>query len=56
VDETITHAAGARTASGMTRLEFERMIRETGREPYERDSEYRRVERSSSPEMVSSPA
>ena len=56
VDETITHAAGARTASGMTRLEFERMIRETGREPYERDSEYRRVERPSSPEMVSSPA
>jgi aminodeoxyfutalosine synthase len=43
VDETITHAAGATTASGMTRLEFERMIRETGREPFERDSEYRRV-------------
>ena len=45
VDETITHAAGARTASGMTRTEFERIIRETGREPVERDSEYRRVVR-----------
>ena len=46
VDETITHAAGATTASGMTRQDFERMIRETGREPFERDSQYRRVVRS----------
>jgi aminodeoxyfutalosine synthase len=45
VDETITHAAGATTASGMTRGDFERLIRESGREPYERDSEYRRVVR-----------
>ncbi len=45
VDETITHAAGATTASGMTRTDFERIIRESGREPYERDSEYRRVVR-----------
>jgi aminodeoxyfutalosine synthase len=45
VDETITHAAGATTASGMTRLDFERMIRESGREPYERDSAYRRIAR-----------
>ncbi len=43
VDETITHAAGATTASGLTRLEFERMIRESGREPFERDAEYHRV-------------
>jgi len=43
VDETITHAAGAKTASGMTRGEFERVIRESGREPFERDSQYRRV-------------
>jgi aminodeoxyfutalosine synthase len=43
VDETITHAAGATTASGTTRAEFERVIRESGREPFERDSEYRRV-------------
>ena len=45
VDETITHAAGATTASGMTRSDFERIIRESGREPFERDSEYRRVSR-----------
>ena len=45
VDETITHAAGAKTASGMTRQEFERVIRESGREPFERDSQYRRVVR-----------
>jgi len=45
VDETITHAAGATTASGMTRADFERLIRESGREPYERDSEYRRIVR-----------
>lgn len=45
VDETITHAAGATTASGLTRLEFERIIRESGREPFERDARYRRVRR-----------
>lgn len=49
VDETITHAAGATTASGLTRREFERIIRETGREPFERDAEYRRVVRASGP-------
>jgi len=49
VDETITHAAGATTASGMTRTQFERMIRESGREPFERDAEYRRVVRDASP-------
>jgi aminodeoxyfutalosine synthase len=55
VDETITHAAGAKTASGMTRQEFERLIRETGREPFERDSEYRRVVREPA-EAVAAPA
>jgi aminodeoxyfutalosine synthase len=45
VDETITHAAGATTASGMSRTEFERVISESGREPFERDSEYRRIVR-----------
>ena len=45
VDETITHAAGATTASGLTRVDFERMIRESGREPVERDAAYRRVTR-----------
>jgi 2-iminoacetate synthase ThiH len=29
----------------MTRSDFERIIRESGREPFERDSEYRRVAR-----------
>jgi aminodeoxyfutalosine synthase len=43
VEETITHAAGARTEIGMTRAAFEEMIRETGRDPFERDSLYRRV-------------
>lgn len=47
VDETITHAAGATTSSGLTRSEFERLIRETGREPFERDADYRRVIRDS---------
>jgi aminodeoxyfutalosine synthase len=45
VDETITHAAGATTASGLTRVDFERMIQESGREPVERDAAYRRVVR-----------
>ena len=55
MDETITHAAGAITASGMTRPEFERMIRESGREPFERDADYRRVMRETAP-SVSLPA
>jgi aminodeoxyfutalosine synthase len=45
VDETITHAAGATTASGLSRVDFERMIRESGREPVERDAAYQRVVR-----------
>jgi aminodeoxyfutalosine synthase len=45
VDEEITHAAGASTATGLSRSAFEAMIRETGREPFERDAEYRRVVR-----------
>jgi len=53
VDETITHAAGATTASGMSRAEFERVIRESGREPFERDSEYRRVVRANPPPAAS---
>ncbi|HEX9148912.1 MAG TPA: aminofutalosine synthase MqnE, partial [Thermoanaerobaculia bacterium] len=56
VDETITHAAGATTASGMTRPEFERLIRESGREPFERDAEYRRVARSDRPVPAAPPS
>jgi aminodeoxyfutalosine synthase len=44
-EETITHAAGARTESGLSRAEMERMIRGAGREPYERDAFYERVVR-----------
>jgi hypothetical protein len=29
----------------MSRTDFERLIRESGREPFERDAEYRRVVR-----------
>ena len=56
VDETITHAAGATTASGLTRTEFERMIRESGREPFERDADYRRVVRDATGMPATSPA
>ncbi len=41
VREEITHAAGARTPQGLTRSELVAMIRETGREPVERDALYR---------------
>ncbi len=44
-EETITHAAGARTSAGLTRAEMERMIRGAGREPFERDAHYERVVR-----------
>jgi len=44
-EETITHAAGAKTSSGLTRAEMERMIRGAGREPFERDAYYDRVVR-----------
>src|SRR4029078_4492573 len=57
VEETITHAAGATTASGMTRSDLERIIRESGREPFERDSVYRRLSlRGASPVPVPVPA
>jgi aminodeoxyfutalosine synthase len=42
-EETITHAAGARTSAGLSRAEMERMIRGAGREPFERDANYERV-------------
>jgi aminodeoxyfutalosine synthase len=44
-EETITHAAGAKTGSGLSRAEMERMIRGAGREPFERDAFYERVAR-----------
>ena len=47
-EETITHAAGAKTESGLSRAEMERMIRGAGREPFERDAFYERVARDES--------
>src|ERR1019366_4456508 len=47
-EETITHAAGAKTESGLSRTEMERMIRGAGREPFERDAFYERVVRDAS--------
>ena len=44
-EETITHAAGAKTESGLSRAEMERLIRGAGREPFERDAFYERVVR-----------
>jgi aminodeoxyfutalosine synthase len=46
VEERIYHDAGASTSQGLRRDELLRLIREAGREPVERDTEYRRVERS----------
>lgn len=45
VEEKIYHEAGATTPQGMRRAELERLIREAGREPVERDTMYNRVTR-----------
>lgn len=45
IEEKIYHDAGATTPQGMTRRELERLIREAGREPVERDTLYRSVVR-----------
>jgi aminodeoxyfutalosine synthase len=45
VEERIYHDAGATTSQGLRRGELLRLIREAGREPVERDTAYRRVER-----------
>ncbi|HEV2176656.1 MAG TPA: aminofutalosine synthase MqnE [Terriglobia bacterium] len=45
VEEKIYHDAGAQTPQVMTRGEIERLIREAGREPVERDTLYRPVSR-----------
>ena len=45
VEEKIYHDAGATTPQGMTRRELCRLITEAGRTPFERDTLYRRVER-----------
>jgi aminodeoxyfutalosine synthase len=45
IEEKIYHDAGATTPQGMRRSELERLIREAGREPMERDTMYRPVTR-----------
>ncbi|MYC81143.1 MAG: aminofutalosine synthase MqnE [Acidobacteria bacterium] len=45
VEEKIVHMAGAQTPLGLTRAEIEHLIREAGREPVERDTLYRPVNR-----------
>jgi aminodeoxyfutalosine synthase len=49
VEEKIYHDAGAKTAEFTPRLELERLIREAGRVPVERDTLYRPVDRSKMP-------
>jgi len=49
VEEKIYHDAGAKTAEFTPRLELERLIREAGRVPVERDTFYRPVDRSKMP-------
>ena len=46
VEEKIYHDAGATTPQAMTRQQLIRLIRETGLEPFERDTLYRPVARS----------
>jgi aminodeoxyfutalosine synthase len=45
IEERIYHDAGATTSQGLHRGELTRLIREAGREPVERDTLYRPVER-----------
>jgi aminodeoxyfutalosine synthase len=40
VEERITHAAGATTEQGLTKSKLQRLVREAGREPVERDTVY----------------
>ena len=46
VEERIYHDAGATTSQGLRRGQLIRLIREAGREPVERDTAYRPVQRS----------
>lgn len=48
VEERIYHDAGATTTQGLRRGELLRLIREAGREPVERDTAYRPVQRTES--------
>ena len=48
VEERIYHDAGATTAQGLRRAELLQLIRKAGRNPMERDTLYRPVERTES--------
>jgi aminodeoxyfutalosine synthase len=48
VEERIYHDAGATTMQGLRRAELLQLIRKAGREPFERDTLYRPVERTGS--------
>lgn len=48
VEEKIYHDAGATTSQGLRRSELLRLIREAGREPFERDTLYNQVQRTES--------
>ena len=45
VEERIIHGAGTPTERGMTRVEIEKLIRDAGRDPVERDTLYNSVQR-----------
>jgi aminodeoxyfutalosine synthase len=45
VEERIIHGAGTPTERGMTRPDIEKLIRDAGREPVERDTLYNPVQR-----------
>ncbi len=45
IEETIYHMAGAETAQALTRAELERLVREAGFRPVERDTLYRPIHR-----------
>lgn len=51
IEEKIYHDAGAKTAQALRRTELLRLIREAGREPVERDTLYRPVERTATGEV-----
>jgi aminodeoxyfutalosine synthase len=55
VEEKIYHDAGATTSQFTPRAELERLIRGAGREPVERDTLYRRVDRSKMPPLPARP-
>lgn len=48
VEEKIYHDAGATTSQSLRRADLIRLIQEAGREPVERDTLYRPVERTES--------